>query len=467
MTTIKRVGVLSVRILGSIFGAALLAYVILVVINWRDQPPSASTFKLTQLYQNRPSVPDEENAYVFMLGFSSSPDTSPMEIGRERKEWIRQALSDSSIDTDSDPLANDFDYILGRDKSVIGLSEACSKFEVTCLVALESGHDVILNWLVSEQWLLVRYKSLIAFAEYFEPMPYDVRIPLPSYTVMLEGQKLLFAKSWLLAEQGNAEHVRVILDQDLIFWRMVLKNSDSLITKMIATAAISRHFKMANLVFHNTSTKLILNSVPPSWRIPIDTDERSMQRSFVGEWIFADKMIKETTKDDLNLLSSDYDTGEHSICHYIVWKLMKPLWQPQESSNMHADMMLLLSEQFDTTYDRVDEVLAEARNFDQTHNQPFHRAYNLIGDWLLRQDHTNFAKYTVRVTDLEGLRRAAMLAVELRANGIDSNVVATQLELANIRNPYTNDPFEWDDELNAAIFNGLESNERGRHSLIY
>mgnify|MGYP001818940799 FL=1 len=73
---------------------------------------------------------------------------------------------------------------------------------------------------------------------------------------------------------------------------MVLGNSDSLISKMIATAAISRHFKMANLVIRNTPKSLTHEAVPPSWRNPIDAYERSMQRCYVGEWIFADNSVK-------------------------------------------------------------------------------------------------------------------------------------------------------------------------------
>ena len=110
MKLIKRIGVLFGWIVGGTFAAVLLVYVILIIINWRDQPPSASTIKLMQLYQDRHIVPDDDNAYVFMLGFSSAPDASPMHVGRDRKAWIREALADPAIDTDTDPLATDFDY---------------------------------------------------------------------------------------------------------------------------------------------------------------------------------------------------------------------------------------------------------------------------------------------------------------------------------------------------------------------
>ena len=466
MISIKRVGALFGWVVGGTFTAAMIAYAILLVINWKDQPPSVSTSKLTQLYQNRQHVTDNDNAYIFMLGFSCAPNASPMQAGLERKEWIRQALADPTIDTDTDPLAIDFDYRVERDEGVVVLFESCNKFNLACQSALETGHDTILEWQASEQWLLDRYKSLLAFNGFFEAMPFDVRTPLPSYSSMLDGQKLLFVQSWMLAGRGDSAQVRAMLDKDLIFWRMVLVNSDYLITKMIATAALSRHFKMANLVFRNTPPNLIGKSVPPSWQKQIDRDERSMQRSFVGEWIHANRSINNTTKEGINLLLSDDESDKYLPLYYILWKLIEPLLQPQESTNIHADMMLKLSELFDTPYEDVDDALVEASDIDYERKQPLQRAYNLIGD-LLMQEYSSFARYAVRVADLEGLRRIALLSAQLRASGINSNAVAAQLEFTNIKNPYTNDSFEWDNERNSIIFTGLESSDRGRHVLVY
>ena len=467
MNLVKKGSVIFAWVVGAVFTAILLAYIILFVINLKDQPPSVPAAKITQLYQTRNIVIDENNAYVFILGISSPPDMSPMQVGRERNEWIRLLLADPSIDTDSDPLAVDHDYRVKRDEYVAGLSIACSIFDISCVTALETSHNTILNWLASEQWLFDRYKSLIAFSEYFEPTPYDVRAPLPSYSIVLDGQKLLFLQSWILAEQGDVAQVRTLLDQDLIFWRMVLGNSDSLISKMIATAAISRHFKMANLVIRNTPKSLTHEAVPPSWRNPIDAYERSMQRCYVGEWIFADNSVKNNIKNDLNLLPPDYESGDYSLWSSMLWILMEPLWQPQESLNIHADMLLKLSKHFDIAYDRVDEALEEVGNIDNKLSQSFPRAYNLTGDLLFVQEYMNFAQYAVRVTDLEGLRRIAVLSVDLRASGINANAVAVNLEQATSKNPYNNDPFEWDNEQSAVVFTGLEPGDRGKHSLVY
>jgi hypothetical protein len=79
----------------------------------------------------------------------------------------------------------------------------------------------------------------------------------------------------------------------------------------------------------------------------------------------------------------------------------------------------------------------------------------------------DFTSYAVRVADLEGIRRTALLATELRNQHIPSDLVGQYLRDAQDRNPYNGEPFVWDDAADAIVFTGLESGERGQHSLLY
>ncbi len=87
------------------------------------------------------------------------------------------------------------------------------------------------------------------------------------------------------------------------------------------------------------------------------------------------------------------------------------------------------------------------------------KVLNLIGGYA-------YSKYAVRVADLEGTRRAAVLAVELRARKVAASDVAAELGKVAIRTPYDREPFTWDAADPSIVFVGMQPGERGEHALI-
>jgi len=61
----------------------------LLAINWRDRPPSDAALKFAALYKDRPQVPDNDNGYVYALGFGVAPDADPRQAGLARSAWLR------------------------------------------------------------------------------------------------------------------------------------------------------------------------------------------------------------------------------------------------------------------------------------------------------------------------------------------------------------------------------------------
>ena len=82
-------------------------------------------------------------------------------------------------------------------------------------------------------------------------------------------------------------------------------------------------------------------------------------------------------------------------------------------------------------------------------------------------DAYNYGQYGARVADVEGVRRAAVLATTLRSRGVAAADVPAQLAASEIRMPYTNGPFAWDLKEGAIVFTGLEASERARHDIKY
>jgi hypothetical protein len=79
----------------------------------------------------------------------------------------------------------------------------------------------------------------------------------------------------------------------------------------------------------------------------------------------------------------------------------------------------------------------------------------------------DYSSYGARVSDIEGVRRAALLAAELRSRKVTAAEVSAQLAASSVRVPYTGEPFTWDEKEKAVIFQGLEPEERARYRFVY
>src|SRR5438105_1712848 len=78
-------------------GVAL--YLTVVAINWRDQERSSEAVQLANLYRDRPAVPDEDNAFIYVMGFAVAPDNDPYQMGVRRLAWLKDSSQLEGLDT--------------------------------------------------------------------------------------------------------------------------------------------------------------------------------------------------------------------------------------------------------------------------------------------------------------------------------------------------------------------------------
>lgn len=264
-----------------VLGVAL--YLVVIGINWHDQPAAEGAIRLDRISRDRAPVPDEDNAYVYMAGFAVAQEEDPRAWGARRVAWAQKILAQPPNEPVTGFPGEDHDFKSRRSAAVKAFSEACRQVDQKCLDALEGGDGNVAAWLAAEGWLLARYKTLLGHKEWRETVPWDDRVPLPATSSVLEGQKLLLAKAWTLAGQRDAAGVKRLLEADVRFWRHTLAASDNLISKMIATAALRRHFAWSNLVLRRLPPHAARSAMPERWLAPISESERSMLRSLAGE----------------------------------------------------------------------------------------------------------------------------------------------------------------------------------------
>ncbi len=461
-------------VFGVIFGLIVAIYLVFWVVNLHDQPPSdlAQTFESN--YNKRIKISDKDNAFVYFMGFSVAQNEEPKVWGAKRIALVTQATDEEIDNLSSDPIMQDYLYRNSRSDPVEKLS---SLFKVpvdeNLIVTLENDKDIIAEWTNSEAWLLKRYSELLNHRQYQEYVTTDPNMPFPNYAVVMDAQKLFFANLWLQAEQGNAENVKDLLEQDLVYWRMASTSSDMLISKMVAVAALKHHFAFGNLVLKKLSMKTNANAIPKNWKLQFTKKELSMSQTLSAEWIFQDRVFKKIKKKPDAYF---YDSFYHGKAYWFA-NLALPFLQCQDTSNQQAiyfnkivdGLNVPLEEYINAVNDLEDEYEEEKELKAGKLN--FH-IYNATGNYLvaLGEDEYGsnvYVSYSSRVTDLEGVRQAAVLTSELRNQSISAYAIPDFITRSTYQNPYTLKPFEWDSEAKAVKFTGMEEGERGTYLFAY
>lgn len=455
-------------IVGGLVSFVVLLYLIVLAINWRDKEPSAAAVRFETLHRDRPTVADGDNAYIFMLGLGVSPNEEVYAMGLKRKTWL-EAARDEPLNLKADPLPETYDYQSARSPIIKTLLEQCRPGGEKCAVEFDNGDATFHEWLEREGWLLTRYQELLKYSGWLEPPLYDVAGPLPSYQIAMDGQRLLLAKAKLLARNGDVEGVKLLLDQDVRFWRMALRSSDILISKMIATVALNRHFELGNVVLRQLPPDDVIKAMPAVWKEPISNDERSMLRCFVGEWLFQANTMQALEKTR-NLSAAYFSHEEFGIIDRISERLWYPLFQHQDTTNKSAEHLWAVAHALDVSFDQFEASLDKAESISEKLSGdafPPKSAYNIVGNILLGIGAPVYLPYAKRVADIEGTRRAALAAVLLRQARVNPNQVAAELEIMELRHPFSGASLEWDAASGSIVFSGIEEGGRRVHRILY
>ena len=446
---------------------AVVLYLIAFVVNWNDQPPSEAAVRLERLPHERPPVADADNGYLYLAGFSVAPEEDPRVWGARRVAWAEKVLAQPPAAPVAGFPGEEHDFKRGRSDAVDALSKVCTKLDAACRDALEAGDERVAEWLAAEGWLLARYKTLLAHAGWREPVPWDDRVPLPQYGQVGEGQRLLLAEAWTLAGRGDIVGVRRLLETDVRFWRHALAEADNLIPKLVAAGALKRHFAWSNLILRRLPPAAGGNAVPQRWKEPLSESERSMLRSLAGEWAFLDRTIRRAAESGQPFTSED--ALPPTLGQRVLRRMSNPLFQVQDTGNHYAELLVSVAEVLEVSYEQYPQAVERVRAIQYEAAEAVfpHRVYNVVGDILFAIGAYDFTSYAVRVADLEGVRRAALLAVELRSQDVQPGQVAKMLADVSFKSPYDGEPFAWDERAKAIVFVGLEEGERGRHAILY
>lgn len=445
-------------VVGGLVGFAVVLYAVAIAVNWRDQPPSPDALELKRVYDERPAIADRDNAYVYLLAFDAPLEADPFDLGSRRFAWLRETAN-QAFDFPGDPQTAHLSYA-NSDPIVEQFLAKCETDSRTCLDAFADSGPVRDAWLATHGWLVERYRTLLGHSGWREEV-FGASRPFPNFAAPLFGQRLLLLEAKTRADRGDVDGARGLLESDVRFWRMVLESSDTVLTKMIATAALRQHFTWGTLALRGVSPQLAASAEPRQWGQPLSAAELSLRRTLAGEWVFFSGSV-------LDLLESDLRAENDSKASRIDDRLLLPLLQEQDTLNRHAAYLDKLADTLEAPlrgYARVANAAAQLTQKSADDALPPRSLYNLFGVVALGAGPPDYSSYARRVADLEGVRRAAVAT--LRARQAPITDIAATLAADALRNPYDDEPLQWDTREGAIVFIGLEPGERGEHRLYY
>jgi hypothetical protein len=456
---------------------AMLAYYVIVVVNWNDREPTVLAQQWRQRYDDRAPVADAANAYVFAMGFAVPAGQDPAKMGAQRIAWAhevaqRRASNPQRQDSagSADPGADNI-HETSRDPAIAAFREACRPGGAGCASAFDNGDETYDRWTAQQNWLLPRYLQLISFPGWLETGPLsELSAPLPQFSPIMDAQRILLLKARRLSMQGDYRAAHDLLESDLRFWRQVLESADTLIGKMIATTALIRHFELGNLILRRLEPPAAAKVMPAGWHTPLTDQERSMQRCMVGEWIFVAGLAESLDPIFRYEFAMEAEEGQPTFGRTVVALLGAPLYQTQDSINKYAGYYSRIAALLDVRLDQYPESRAKSAKLARDAAAaawPPRSLYNLIGAWMVAQGSLDYYDYGARVADIEGVRRAALTAGTLRAAKVQVGSVEQALIVSELKNPYDERPFEWAATASAIRFRGLQQGARGEHLLHY
>lgn len=424
--------------------AALLALLIIIVlvfiaINSIDRSPSPAALELQQAWESRKAVDAAENGYIYLAGFDAATDEEPEVVGKKRIQLSNDIVK-GLASNDEDLFRAEYKIEDAFIKEVKAVFDQCATVNKNCIEAVEKNKDRISEWSQAENVINERYAQLIAHPQWLELAPVDLSLPIPNFGLVMKAQRIAFIHKFATLAPGDARLFSELLDADLRFWRTVLRDTDMLIAKMVAVAAIKNNFLWTNYFLLSLDENERAAAIPTVIQTAFVDEELSMRRCFTGEWVFSSKTYAETGEMNNNTLLQ-------RLAYRVLFKKQDTINRSAASFQQLIDEQDIPTAEFEAAF----IVKKDAKPNRDTQHSAFSfyilNPYNPVGKILLAVAAPVYDGYVARTRDLEAFRRGLLASIEYMKNATNTDIQYTSL--------YKTKPFVINQEQRSITVNGL------------
>ena len=167
--------------------------IVLAFLAWYDQPLSDSANKLLQ----RPAktVAESTNAYYYLIGLNFPAASEPAAEGKAVVAWYNKTVLQDRQFTDFYQYPPDFE----KKRSALRVKGSVPRFHEndkngSLLEFAENNPEKLQKLLLNNELLLSRYRTLLTYRQYQEPLELGIWMPLPGSSSCQPSRMALFCR---------------------------------------------------------------------------------------------------------------------------------------------------------------------------------------------------------------------------------------------------------------------------------
>ncbi len=409
------------------------------------------------------TIDERDNAYFAFAGFDARPELDSHAAGR-------QLIGGFLDEFQQNPLLAAFDreVLLGPKLSFQGENRLPRGDErLTYFPAAAPEQSIIEQLQADNRDLVDRYAALYDYSHFHETTPGTLVIDLLPYLSISHTHRLMLWAFALEAQSGDPAVALNLLRRDTAFWRMVLRESQDLLTRLVALREVRRNAQLlAEMLAVRPGVANLLLVDDPLLR-PLEASEKDLSPAIRREFAFNLLFMRQIKRD---LWQGTGPGSERKLGN----KLLAPMLKVNSSSNMlYEDFAWLARLAALPAPEFASEAQSPAQNSGEKLGCEF--LYNLAGTVIFKLGRetpvSSYRKYPQKHHDYDGYIRLLNLRVLALQQQLRTEEIPAFLDRAPcaLTNPYTGEPMQWDGERRSIYFESIDAGngERQRVELLF
>lgn len=375
---------------------------------------------------------ETDNAYPAMAGFRLYKDMSFTMATETTRNQLNQNITESGQDYLNDQNWKQLSDNKIRTKA-LDLNLNCNfQEQPDCL---KQHVNSLQNKPITDndsKKLINRYSQLINYNTYSGATQVNFQSNL-EFGPLLQTQRIFLIEHLL----NNPHKFPTEILKDLAFWRMMLKNSNLLLTKVVSAAAVRTNIRIMALAIQSNELSY--------------TQLFEIQKQINNGLTKQEQSLLTTLKFEMKGAMNYFDLYENESNEF----LGQLFYQENATRNLHYLTNIKVLNNIDQLDSRDFYKVYQTKEWPGQHE--FKSAislYNPTGKQMITPTIFAYQDYFARMHDLNAMLVLLKLRIELALND-DQNIVSV-VNNSTYKNPYTLKPFDYDAEANTIGFDCLD-----------
>lgn len=405
----------------------------LFLINAFDEPLEP---EVERMLKSEVDVPAEANGFYALAGFYAPAEVRDIHAyGVRQIAQYKQALraNPAMRQYELEKPAVDF----RGDKALL-----CEPRSKPCLSEVGNRAAAIEALQKANRLLLDRYRSLYGYPRVVEDVPAHPSAPFPRPPMSMH--KLLLTGIALDVHRGRTARALKALAADTAYWRGLLRDSRTMISKAVAASVLFHNFHLLAEIVRAVPLSAAEAALAEQMLAPLTPEERSLTQ--VMHWEVA------AFGDFASAIRSGIaENAKEGGVKAAIAPLLKLLVKDNATRNIVYREYMAVAELASAPATEFEaRRKAMAQPYGVTLRWDY--VYNPLGKFVLFAAELDWARYAARLHDLDGYLRLVRLQWAMKRAGASDPEAFLGQSGAQYADPYTGQPMGWNAETKSVYF---------------